>query len=452
MTILLISANVAQSPYPVYPLGMSMVAAALKRAGHTVELFDFMQRSSSLEKLADTLRAVEPKLIGISIRNIDNVNAVHEERYIDEVTSIVRRIKNNTAVPVLLGGSGFSLMPEQVLDHVGADYGIVGEGEALACAFVQNFDKGQLPKERILRAPQNLEHEAIPSAHYDPALLAYYLASSRMISIQTKRGCNKHCVYCSYPVLEGRHLRMRDAKEVVDDIENLMQQDNVDYLFFVDSVFNDSEGLYRGLIAEMLRRKVNIPWTAFFCPTRELDDDIVEQMKSTGLHAAEIGADAATDTTLRAMGKDFLWHDVVACNELFRRHEVATAHYYMFGGPGETQATVQEGIANICNLPDTANFMFMGIRILPNTPLSILARKEGLISEDHNPLDSVYYFSPHIERSWLEETMKQGFSNYTHCVFPPDALDMKLQLLHRMGLSGSGYELLINKNKKKKRA
>ncbi len=445
MKILMISANMARSPYPVYPLGMSMVAAALKQEGHTVELFDFMQSGASLDTLAAAVLAAAPELIGISIRNIDNVNAAHEERYIDEVAAIVRQVKGITSVPVLLGGSGFSLMPEQVLACVGADYGIVGEGEALACAFVRDYARGMLPDEPVLRAPQQLEHGAIPSAHYDPPLLAYYLESSRMIAIQTKRGCNRHCVYCSYPVLEGRDIRMRDTGAVVDDMEHLMRQDHVDYLFFVDSVFNDSEGRYRELIAEMQRRKIKVPWTAFFSPSGELDDDIVRQMKATGLHAAEIGADAATDATLRGMGKDFLWPDVVACNDRFRRHAVATAHYYMFGGPGETIATVQEGIANICNLPDTANFMFMGIRILPDTPLSIRARKEGLIPEDHNPLETVYYFSPHIERAWLEETLTQGFAGHTHCVFPPDALDMKLQLLHRMGISGSGYDLLARK-------
>ena len=37
MKVLLISANVTLSPYPIYPLGVSMVAAALAKAGHTVQ-------------------------------------------------------------------------------------------------------------------------------------------------------------------------------------------------------------------------------------------------------------------------------------------------------------------------------------------------------------------------------------------------------------------------------
>ncbi len=447
MNILLISANVATTPYPIYPIGVSMVAAALTKEGHDVELFDFLKNDCSLERVRQAVRDADPGLVGISIRNVDNVNAANEQRYIESVRQIVEHIKKETRVPVMLGGSGFSVMPQEVLAAVGADYGIVGEGEHLLCAFVQDLEQGTLPGERILRSPQQLHHDTIPSAHYDPDMLSFYLDSSRVISIQTKRGCNKHCIYCSYPSLEGCELRVRNVSAVVDDIEHLKAQ-GADYLFFVDSVFNDSEGQYREVIAEMRRRQINIPWTAFFTPGGELDDDIVAHMKATGLHAAEVGADASTDTTLRGLGKDFLWKDVIACNDLFNRHGVTTAHYYMFGGPGETRATVEEGIENIRSLPHTANFMFMGIRILPDTALYRLALREGLVDEQANIIEPVYYFSPAIDRDWLEQRLTDGFADRINCVFPPDALDEKLNLLHKMGISGAGYEMLVKQSKK----
>ncbi|MFC1889995.1 hypothetical protein ACFL4G_09575, partial [Thermodesulfobacteriota bacterium] len=89
MKILLISPNIARTPYPVYPLGMSMVAGALVRSGHDVTQFDLLQRDTSFEALSDTVDKVNPELIGLSIRNIDNVNLLNEQRYIHvEVISI----------------------------------------------------------------------------------------------------------------------------------------------------------------------------------------------------------------------------------------------------------------------------------------------------------------------------------------------------------------------------
>jgi len=94
MKILLISSNTASTPYPTYPLGLSMVAAALKNAGYDVYQFDFLVNNCSLEKLGYKIKQIDPDIIGISIRNIDNVNLLNEQRYIDAARNIV---KKNTA-------------------------------------------------------------------------------------------------------------------------------------------------------------------------------------------------------------------------------------------------------------------------------------------------------------------------------------------------------------------
>ena len=258
-------------------------------------------------------------------------------------------------------------------------------------------------------------------------------------------------MYCTYPILEGSELRRRDPRAVVDDIEILRDKFKTKYLFFVDSVFNDSEGAYLEVVDEMLRRKVKIPWTGFFTP-RGLNDEIVERMKKTGFVAAEVGTDAACDTTLKRMGKNFTFKDVTECNDLFVRHEIATSHFFMFGGPGETEETVQEGIKNILGLQKCVAFIFMGIRILPGTPLATLAIKEKLISPDDGLLKPVYYLSPSIDKKWLEETLTKAFENVRHCVFPPDKMDNSLQVLHKLGYTGPMWDLLLPGKKPRERA
>ena len=141
-----------------------------------------------------------------------------------------------------------------------------------------------------------------------------------------------------------------------------------------------------------------MPWTAFIKPGG-LTDEIVERMKKTGFAAAEVGTDAACDTTLKKLGKSFTFSDVIATNDLLVRHGIATSHFFMFGGPGETEATVQEGIRNILSLQKCVAFIFMGIRILPNTPLARLAIKEKLIAPDDGLLKPVYYISPTVDKT-----------------------------------------------------
>ncbi|MFH1904150.1 MAG: lipid biosynthesis B12-binding/radical SAM protein [bacterium] len=447
MRILLIASNTASTPCPIYPLGVSMIAAALRNGGHEVCQFDFLQSNKSMDALCETIRNNAPNIIGVSIRNIDNVNYLSEQRYIDVAKDIVQTIHAQTSVPVVLGGAGFSIMPEAILREVGADYGIVGEGEALMLEFVANAEKGEYPKKRCIRAISKLSGEKIPSAYYDPKIMEFYLKRGNIGSVQTKRGCTHKCVYCSYPILEGTSIRCRDPKAVVDDIQMLTDTHKAKYIFFTDSVFNDDQKHYLNVVREMAKRGVSIPWTAFFKPEK-LDDEIIALMKQTGLKAAELGSDAPANTTLRKLGKSFLFKDIIECNDSFVRSGIATAHYYMFGCPGETRETVLEGIENIKSLRKAVSFIFMGIRILPGTGLEHIALKEGLLSNGQDLLKSVYYISPNIDKQWLKETLTKAFSGIKHCIFPPDAGDTTLQFLHKLGYSGSMWDMLIAGNKK----
>ena len=443
MKILLISSNIAETPYAVYPLGMSMVAAALRQDGHEVTLFDFLQQGQSFEAVREGVRRVKPDLIGISIRNVDNVNLLNEQRYIDTVKGIVAVLREETPARIVLGGSGFSVMPGPVLKAVGADYGVAGEGERLFREFVAGAAQGRYPAERILYAKPSLVRGEIPSAHYDATMLNFYLQSGHMASVQTKRGCEHGCVYCTYPNLEGKTIREREPTAVVGDMERLVGEYGAKYIFFTDSVFNDNRGRYRAVVEEMARRKVNVPWTAFFKPSPEMDADIIARMRDTGLKAAEIGSDAPSDATLRGIGKDFTFKDVDQCNTMFLDQGVATAHYFMFGCPGETPETVLEGIANLKGLPRTSIFVFMGIRILPDTGLAKIALRDGIITPDQSLLEPVYYISPKVDRVWLEKTLTDAFAKIRHIVFPPDASEDKLKFLFKLGYTGSLWDLLV---------
>ncbi|MDH5478073.1 MAG: lipid biosynthesis B12-binding/radical SAM protein [Nitrospinota bacterium] len=441
MRVLMVSSNTTLEPYPVYPLGCGMVTAALARAGHEARQFDFLHSGSSLTALEDAVRKFDPELIGISIRNVDNVNYMNTQFYIDNVRTMVETMRKAAGCKIVLGGPGFSLIPGPILERVGADYGIIGEGEALMVELAGNASRGVYPQERLLGPETRLVRGEIPPALYDEEIMKFYAQSGGIASVQTKRGCTHRCVYCSYPVLEGKQIRQRDAAAVVDDVEFLTRERNAKLIFFIDSVFNDDEGAYMEVVRELEKRELDIKWTAFFKPSG-LTEQNVALMKKTGLVSVEVGADAACDTTLKKMGKDFLFEDIIRANDLFAAHGVASANFFMFGGPGETEQTVHEGIANIRGLKNCVAIMFMGIRILPDTALARIAQQQKIISADDNLFGVTYYFSPEIQKDWLEKTLTEGFAGQRHCIFPPDSKTDSLRMLHKMGYSGPLWDLL----------
>ena len=143
--IFLLSTNTMIEPYPVYPLGMAVVASALTSAGHTVRQFDLLTEDRSIQRLIEALLAFSPDFVGISMRNIDTVDTfTSEESWAWQPDrEIISRIKEITKVPVILGGSAFSIMPEEILNYVGGDYGIVGDGGKLFNHWIERVKQGK---------------------------------------------------------------------------------------------------------------------------------------------------------------------------------------------------------------------------------------------------------------------------------------------------------------------
>jgi radical SAM superfamily enzyme YgiQ (UPF0313 family) len=120
----------------------------------------------------------------------------------------------------------------------------------------------------------------------------------------------------------------------------------------------------------------------------------------------------------------------------------------MMGGPGETEKTAEKGVENIRALDMSVSFVFLGIRILPGTPLYKIALRENIITEDADLLQPTYYFSPNLERKWLENYLDSTLSRIKHCVYPPNSMDNGIQILRKMGYRGNLWEMMVKGSKR----
>ena len=439
--ILLVSSNVTTEPYPVYPLGLAVVAAALAEAGHDTEQFDFLASGESEELLSARVAAFAPDYVCISIRNLDNCDSLSATGYPAIARRLVEVIREGSRAPIIVGGAAFSIMPEELLAYTCADYGIVGEGERLVCDLVRDLSLGKTP-ERLLRGSALLSGGEIGSALYSDPMIEFYLGKSGMINLQTKRGCPHGCVYCSYPALEGERYRCRDPKAVVDDLERAKLKHGVESFFFTDSVFNDKGGHYLAVAEEIIRRGLSLRWCCYLRP-EGIGRSELSLMKRAGLYAAELGTDAASDTTLAALVKGFRFEDALKVNRACVAERLPCAHFVMFGGPGETMETVAEGLKNLEELEHTVVFAFSGIRILPGTPLLARAIRDGVLAEGAPLRDPVYYLSPGVDVGEMNRQITAAFSNRRDRVFPPAEGQKRLAIMHRFGYRGLLWDTLI---------
>jgi radical SAM superfamily enzyme YgiQ (UPF0313 family) len=444
--IVLISANITREPFSVYPLGMTTVAYDLRKKGHTVMEWDFLVEKQSMENLLTFIRDKTPDIIGISLRNIDNCNSINSTSYIEFYREIVTNLRTITVAPIVIGGAGYSLFPEILLERIGADYGIQGEGEEVFAKLVKDLSDGNPPQGKILFNDMPIPATDMGAPERNNHIARFYSKQSGMLNIQTKRGCPFRCAYCTYPTLEGRLYRYRPASSVVDEIEMLIKRHELEYYFIADSVFNDLDGKYLEIARELLRREISVPWMAYFKPDTFKKEDVA-LLKKAGLSAIEWGTDCSTNTTLKGMGKSFSWEQVEKSNKLFIDEGIASAHFIIFGGPGETKETVIEGLENISRLDHCVVFAATGVRVLPGTPIHKHAISKGVLSSDHDLLEPFFYFSKETPEEYLDKTIRASFAEDTNRVYPMGEDIERVNMFHKMGYKGPVWDMLLGKRR-----
>ncbi|MFO7728857.1 MAG: lipid biosynthesis B12-binding/radical SAM protein [Desulfonatronovibrio sp.] len=444
MKVFLLSINTEQEPYPVYPLGMAVIASALAGAGHKVRQFDFLVMGESESMLCRALQDFQPDVVGLSLRNIDNVDFFSgmEHWSLGRARIIIDLLRSVLKVPIIVGGPAFSIMPEAILDYLGADFGVAGEGEDAVLELLGRIQRKESGP-RIVSKSASPGFSCMPPPLFDQEILDFYQKESGLPGLQTKRGCPHHCVYCSYPSLEGRRIRVRDPEEVVDDMARMSQEYGVDHVFFTDSVFNDCEGHYLNLAHALARRNLPVRWSAFFRPAPIRKDDL-DLLQRSGLLGMEVGSDAGAEATLSALGKGFSCSDILKFNDICVERGIPVAHYFIIGGPDETEATIKETLDNLEKLSLCVVFIYSGLRILPGTKLLERAKSEGIVTQSSSLLKPVYYHSPLIEKQAMHNTVISALHGRRDRFFPPNQGQDRMKVMRRFGYRGLVWDRLIS--------
>ncbi len=424
LRVLLINSNRKVDLLAAPPLGICYVAGAAEAAGHEVSVLDlcFVPRNFG-KKIKQTVESFRPQLIGISVRNIDNVNMIHSICYLPEITKIVEQVRRCADVPLVVGGSGASLMPAQVFKLLGADYIVVADGEVSFVRLMEALESGRSPRDipgigMMVNGKFHLTRpELTDFTATTPDLgrwidLKPYQRIGSSYNVQTKRGCRQHCIYCTYnQSLEGNRLRLRSPVDVVDEIEEALLKYGPKSFEFVDSVFNDPFDHSIAILEEIIRRPWNAEFTAMGMNPKKLDKQFLDLMWRAGFRSFMITPESASPTMIRNYRKGFSPDEIFRAAEAINQTAFAAWWFFMIGGPGENNRTLQESLdfalkylqKNGRPVTHVAHF-FTGVRVYPGTALWDIASREGFVKADADLTDTLWYLSADLD---LEEAVEQ---------------------------------------------
>ncbi len=396
MKVLLVQSYLGKKdPRPVFPLGLCYIGTALTPK-HTVKIFDPNVAIDPYRELEDNLREFDPDVVGLSLRNIDNQQRRHPFYFFKTVqptANLIKKIKPHT--PLIIGGAGFSIFPEKIMGRTPEiDYGIYLEGEESTPELLENLDHPEKVKGVYYRrdgkvcfsgARELPDFSMLPIQRRDFVDINKYTRFAT-IGVQTKRGCPFSCAYCSYPVLNGNKVRMREPKQIVDEIEGLINRYGIKSFMFADGIFNVPLSHATDICKEIVTRRIKVSWN-MWCSTKHINEEFLLLAKRAGCVSINYSPDALSNEALTMLKKGLNEEDVNIAYKLAKKIKGIQVNFGFFvSPPGETLRGLVKTLffvlkANIGLAKNKGGAGFGWIRVEPNTEVYKIAIKENIMDE-----------------------------------------------------------------------
>lgn len=316
-------------------LGSPLMATMLRERGHDTRCYCEMLAPIDVE---DCLGA---DLVGISSTTSTQPYAY---QLADEFEA--------AGVPVVLGGSHVTFLPDEGLEH--ASYVVRGEGERTICELVEALEREQ-PVSGIAglswrdddhRVTHNPRRPHCTQAQFEELPipdLTLIDGHQNMTTrpLMTQWGCPFDCEFCAVTAMFSRSVRYRRTDQVLAELAGL----NASQVFFHDDIFVVNKNRTRDLLRSMIDRDLTPQWlaqvraaeTVFTSKSsREPDHELLRLMHDAGCWMVLVGFESASEEALRRMNKKQSVRDVVEATDLFHQHGITVHGMFVVGADTDT--------------------------------------------------------------------------------------------------------------------
>ena len=257
---------------------------------------------------------------------------------------------------VIFGGIHATLFPEESIELGGAHAVVKGDGDVIWAEALYDCLRGS---PRAIYDGGRIEAEQFVAARWDLMPNASYMWAS----VQTVRGCAKHCSFCSVWRTDGQKPRQRASDGVIGEIVALRrkgfrfialaddnfypvtktdlrlarQQGNTERVANLEEI-REERFVLMARLAELPKDMVF--YTQITMEAAE-DTEFLDAMKKDHIKGALVGVEAVTPEGLKAVFKDFNYSGDGLVKQLktFREHGIHVLGSFIFGLPTDTPDT-----------------------------------------------------------------------------------------------------------------
>lgn len=345
MKILLVAPPYALLNRYYFPVGIAYVSAMLKKHGFQVVCHNSALDDDWEGEFRRLLERERPDVLGVGA-------LTPSYKFVKWMFKTAKELLPR--VTTLVGGGVLGSEPD-LFYSLGADIGVIGEGEEAAVDIMrtleQDGDLGQVrgiiyrdAEGRTVRAaprPFIQDLDSIPIPDYEGFNFGICYKNVGVHDMISSRGCPFHCTFCYSALGRGKH-RTHSIDYVIREIQHLMDTYGVSCLGLMDEVF----ALRKERILEFCDKvePLNISWYGQMrCSV--VDAELLARMREAGCKTVFYGLESMSPKVLQSMNKKLKPSEIERALELTFQSGMDSFGNFIFGDPEETTETAWETLS-----------------------------------------------------------------------------------------------------------
>ena len=346
----------------MFPLGLAYISAALKRAGHAVDILNSNHFAGPVNEI------VRKFMQG---KHYDCMLTGGISTFYGQLKELIEAVKKqDSKIKVILGGGVISSEPDLIFNALRPDYGVIGEGEEtivelLAClarggdvslvnglifkkpdgkikitaprASINDIDTLPYPDFQGFQFEQYLEH-----MHPSDQLGLDLFDRPRSYPIIGSRSCPYSCSFCFHPI--GKHYRQRSLDAIMDELKHNALRYKINIIALYDELFANDRERVLDFCRRMKEFLATLPWECRWgCQLRvdRVDDELLKAMKESGCFNISYGFESYSPQVLKSMKKQITPEQINRAIELTLKHAISIQGNFIFGDLAETAKTAK---------------------------------------------------------------------------------------------------------------